>query len=474
MGQSIFSKIWNKHLLAEEGGLALIYIDRHLTHEVTSPIAFESLRKAKRVVRRPDLTFAVTDHNVPTTDRSLPVIDELSRRQILELVKNCEEFGITCFDYTSPLQGIVHVIGPELGLTIPGITIACGDSHTSTHGAFGTVAFGIGTSEGEHVFATQTLWVRRPNEMKITINGSLSRGVTAKDVILHIIREIGVGGAIGHVIEYDGETVKNMSMEERMTIANMSTEAGARTAIISPDDKTYQYIKDSLYAPKGEDWDRAMKYWSTLPSDHNAHYERKVSFDVSKLPPQVTWGTNPSMTSGIDEEVPSPEAFPTERRELVERAIRYMGLRPGQKIMDIEVDVVFIGSCTNARLSDLIQAAMVVRGKKVNSSVRAIVVPGSQQVKMNAERIGLDKVFKDAGFEWRNSGCSMCIAMNGDRLFPGQRCASTSNRNFENRQGPGGRTHLVSPMMAAAAAIEGRFTDVRNLELASLDEMLVS
>ncbi len=465
--KTIFEKIWEAHVLKErEDGSALLYIDRHLTHEVTSPVAFETLRMTGRRVRRPELTFAFMDHNVPTGDRLQPIKDRLSAEQIKTLLRNAREFGITVFDLLSPFQGIVHVAGPELGLTLPGITLVCGDSHTSTHGALGALAFGIGTSEVAHVFATQTLWMKKPRSMEARMEGELPYGATAKDAILWMIRRIGVGGAIGHVVEYRGSAVEAMSVEERMTLCNMAIEAGARSAIVSPDEKVYDYIKDTPYAPKGEEWEEALQSWRKLPTDPGARYDKSVSFDLSRLEPQVTWGTNPGMTVSVTEEVPDPRDFddPSERA-MAERALRYMGLEPGTPITKIKVDVVFIGSCTNARLSDLIQAAKIVYGRRVAPGVRALVVPGSQLVKRKAERLGLHRIFMDAGFEWRNSGCSMCIAMNEDRLEPGQRCASTSNRNFENRQGVGGRTHLVSPIMAAAAALEGRFVDVREYEL---------
>ena len=465
--RTVFEKIWDAHVLEErEDGASLLYIDRHLTHEVTSPVAFEGLRLANRRVRRPDLTFAFMDHNVPTGDRLLPIADRLSREQIRALKQNAEEFGIALFDLLSPFQGIIHVAAPELGLTLPGITLACGDSHTSTHGALGALAFGIGTSEVEHVFATQTLWLKKPRKMEVRLEGSLPKGVTAKDAVLWMIRNIGVGGAIGHVIEYRGRVVESMSVEERMTLCNMAIEAGARTAIISPDEKVYQYIRDAPYAPRDREWDEALKFWKRLPTDPAASYDKSISLDLTRLEPQVTWGTNPAMTVGVTESVPSPGDFEDkEERAAVEKALRYMGLKPGEKITNIPIDVVFIGSCTNGRLSDLIAAAKVVKGKHVAHGVRALVVPGSQWVKRRAERLGLHRIFIEAGFQWRNPGCSMCIAMNEDRLAPGERSASTSNRNFENRQGPGGRTHLVSPVMAAAAAVEGHFVDVRELDL---------
>ena len=412
------------------------------------------------------------DHNVPTGDRALPVLDDMSGKQMDALARNSAEFGITCFDYLSPFQGIVHIIGPELGLTLPGTTIVCGDSHTATHGAFGALALGIGTSEGEHVFATQALWLRKPKQMDIRLSGRLPNGVTAKDVILWIIRRIGTGGAIGHVVEYTGDTVEQLSIEERMTLTNMAIEAGARTAIISPDEKTFNYLRNALYAPQGDEWDAAVQYWRSLRTDSNAQYDTSLHFDVNNLAPQVTWGTNPAMTVSVTENVPSPEDFAdASDKAAVMRALKYMGLQPGMKVTDIRIDVVFIGSCTNARLSDLIDVARVVKGRRVTPSVRTMIVPGSQLVKRRAERLGLHRIFIEAGFEWRNSGCSMCIAMNEDKLGNGERCASTSNRNFENRQGPGGRTHLVSPLMAAAAAVEGRFVDVRELDLLNVEEL---
>ncbi|MEM0384492.1 MAG: 3-isopropylmalate dehydratase large subunit [Candidatus Caldarchaeum sp.] len=467
MGQTVFEKIWNSHVVAErEDGQTLLYIDRHLTHEVTSPLAFEGLRAAGRSVRRPDLTFAVMDHNVPTSDRAEPVKEPMSAAQMQALRRNAREFNIMLFDYFSPFQGIVHVIGPELGLTIPGITLVCGDSHTSTHGAFGALAFGIGTSEGEHVFATQTLWLKKPKQMNIKLTGSLPGNVSAKDVILYIIRSLGTGGCIGHVVEFTGELVRNMGVEERMTLTNMSIEGGARTAIIEPDEKVFSYIEDAPFSPKGREWDEAMQYWRTLRTDPGASYDKVHSFDVSRLEPQVTWGTNPGMTVGVSETVPSPDDFddPAEKKA-VQRALDYMGLRPGMKVSDVKVDTVFIGSCTNARLSDLVEVARLVKGRRKADGVRVLVVPGSQLTKRRAERMGLHRIFIEAGFEWRNSGCSMCIAMNEDRLRPGERCLSTSNRNFENRQGVGGRTHLASPLTAAATALTGKITDPRQYEL---------
>ncbi len=471
MGYTLFEKIWNSHALAErEDGQTLLYIDRHLTHEVTSPLAFEGLRAAGRRVRRPDLTFAVMDHNVPTGDRLEPVKEPMSAAQMQALSRNAKEFGITLFDYFSPFQGIVHVIGPELGLTIPGITLVCGDSHTSTHGAFGALAFGIGTSEGEHVLATQTLWLKKPKQMNIRLMGKLGENVTAKDVILYIIRKLGTGGCIGHVVEFTGDYVKSIGVEERMTLTNMSIEGGARTAIIEPDEKVFNFLRDAPYSPKGREWDEAMEYWRTLKTDPDAKYDTVHEFDVSRIEPQVTWGTNPAMTVGITENVPSPDDFddPSDRKA-VERALQYMGLKPGMKVSDIKVDTVFIGSCTNARLSDLIDVARLVKGRKKADGVRVLVVPGSQLTKRRAERMGLHRIFMEAGFEWRNSGCSMCIAMNEDRLRPGERCLSTSNRNFENRQGVGGRTHLASPLVAAATALTGKITDPRQFPLQDLE-----
>ncbi|MCS7094845.1 MAG: 3-isopropylmalate dehydratase large subunit [Thaumarchaeota archaeon] len=475
MARSVFSKIWEEHVIAErDEGTSLIYVDRHFTHEVTSPIAFDNLRTAKRKVRRPDLTFAVMDHNVPTYDRALPVTEEMSAAQMEALRKNARDFGITLFDYFSPYQGIVHVIMPELGLTLPGLTITCGDSHTSTHGAFGAVAFGIGTSEGEHVFATQTIWIKRPREMKVEVKGEIERGVVAKDVILKLIGEIGTGGGIGHVMEFAGETVDRMSVDDRMTLCNMSIEGGARTAITAPDEKVFKFIAGRPFAPEGEDWDAALRYWRSLESDTNAYYHKRIELDVSTLEPQVTWGTNPAQVTDVTGEVPSPNQFEDKNaRSAAERALKYMGLSPGQRITDIKVDVVFIGSCTNARLSDLIQVASLVKGKEVAKGVKAVVVPGSMLTKRWAERLGIHSHLIKAGFEWRNSGCSYCIAMApGDFVEPGKRCASTSNRNFENRQGPGSRTHLLSPLTAAATALEGKFADPRDHDIAPVDEVV--
>ena len=483
--QTLFDKIWNAHLVAQFDGSTLLYIDRHLVHEVTSPQAFEGLRLAKRKVRRPDLTFATMDHNVPTDqprggvegeapsgfargggdaspsyDR-LNIKDEISRAQIEALEKNCREFGITLYDLKSENQGIVHIIGPELGLTLPGTTLVCGDSHTSTHGAFGTLAFGIGTSEVEHVLATQCLVQKRPKTFRVEFSGRRTAGVTPKDMILELIGTIGTAGATGHVLEYTGNAIRKLSMEGRMTICNMSIEAGAKAGMIAPDDTTYQYLAGRPFAPKGKGWDEAIAFWQKLPTDPGAKFDKELTLDCSKIAPQVTWGTSPGMVTDVDGLVPAPGEVPGLTRADHERALDYMGLKPGTKITDIPLDVVFIGSCTNARIEDLRAAAAVLKGRKVSKKVRVLVVPGSQRVKKQAEQEGLHKIFIDAGTEWRESGCSMCLGMNPDQLKPGERCASTSNRNFEGRQGKGGRTHLVSPEMAAAAAVEGHFVDIR-------------
>ncbi len=450
----------------EGGGPSLLYIDRHLVHEVTSPQAFDGLRMNNRRVRRPDLTYATMDHNVPTSDRLLPIVDQISSIQIQTLAQNCREFGITLFDMHSPDQGIVHVIGPELGLTLPGTTIACGDSHTSTHGAFGALALGIGTSEVEHVLATQCMWMDKPKTFVINIEGRRKNphAVTAKDIILYVIRTIGTAGGTGSVLEYRGEAISELSMENRMTICNMSIEGGARAGLVAPDEKTFDFIRGRRYAPKGEQLEKAVKHWRSLRTDANAKFDKSVSFGIGSLAPQVSWGTNPGMVTDVTGEVPDPDEYAkgneNERKAAV-RALEYIALEPGTPVTDIRLDRVFIGSCTNSRLEDLVEASLAVKGKKVSSNVRAMVVPGSQQVKLAAEQLGLDRVFREAGFEWRESGCSMCLGMNPDILAPGERCASTSNRNFEGRQGAGGRTHLVSPVMAAAAAIEGHFVDVR-------------
>jgi 3-isopropylmalate/(R)-2-methylmalate dehydratase large subunit len=463
--KTMFQKIWDDHVVHQEPGMpSLIYIDRHLIHEVTSPQAFDGLRLAGRSVRRPNLTFATMDHNVPTTDRSLPIADATSALQMDTLARNCKEFGITLFDLKSPDQGIVHVIGPELGLTLPGLTLVCGDSHTSTHGAFGALAFGIGTSEVEHVLATQCLLQHPPQTLLIEVNGARPYGVEAKDIILSIIGRIGTEGGTGCVIEYLGETIRALTMEERMTVCNMSIEAGARAGMIAPDERTFTYLRGRPYAP--QDFDAAVARWAMLPSDPGARFDRTVRMAAAALSPQVTWGTNPGQVVAVDSRVPQPADFTEPNaRKSAERALDYMGLRGGTPITDIPIDRVFIGSCTNSRIEDLRRVARFVKGRRVASTVHAMVVPGSQPVKQQAEAEGLDRIFTDAGFEWRESGCSMCLGMNPDTLRSGERCASTSNRNFEGRQGKGGRTHLVSPIMAAAAAVEGRFVDVRHYEL---------
>ena len=466
MPRTLFEKIWDAHVVrAAENQPALLYIDLHLVHEVTSPQAFDGLRAAHRRVRRPDLTIATIDHNVPTTDRSLPIEDPIAAKQIETLRRNCEEFGIELFDINSREQGIVHVIGPELGLTQPGMTIVCGDSHTSTHGAFGALAFGIGTSEVEHVLATQCLPQNQARTMLIDVRGQLAEGVTAKDLALGIIGQIGTDGATGYVIEYAGEAIRALSMEARMTLCNMSIEAGARAGMIAPDEITFAYLQAKRFAPQGEKWEQALSYWRSLPSDPGAQFDRTIQIDASSIAPCVTWGTNPGMVTAIDGAVPDPKNSVNEsERAAIERALEYMALKAQTKISEIPVDRVFIGSCTNSRIEDLRAAARVVKGHRISQSVQAMVVPGSQTVKLTAEREGLDRVFREAGFEWRESGCSMCLGMNPDILQPGERCASTSNRNFEGRQGRGGRTHLVSPAMAAAAAIAGHFVDVREWE----------
>ncbi|GIU94828.1 MAG: 3-isopropylmalate dehydratase large subunit [Gaiellaceae bacterium] len=461
MAKTLFERIWERHVVREEPGEpALLYIDLHLIHEVTSPQAFESLRLAGRRVRRPDRSLATMDHNVPTD--GLPVSDPLARAQLDALRANCAEFGIPLYETGSGREGIVHVIGPELGVTQPGMTIVCGDSHTSTHGAFGALAFGIGTTEVEHVLATQCLPRPRPKTMRILYRGELPLGVTPKDVILGTIGRIGVDGAVGHVLEYAGEPIERMSMEGRMTICNMSIEAGARAGLVAPDDTTFAYLEGRPAAPKGADWERALDDWRTLRTDPGATFDREVEIDVSELEPQVTWGTTPAMVAPVGGVVPDPSSFADpDARAAAERALAYMGLEPGTPLQELRLDRVFIGSCTNARIEDLREAAKVVAGRRVHPNVRAMVVPGSATVKRLAEEEGLDRIFTEAGFEWRHAGCSMCLGMNPDVLAPQERCASTSNRNFEGRQGRGGRTHLVSPAMAAAAAIAGRFVDVR-------------
>jgi len=463
MPKTLFEKVWDAHVVrAVRDEPALLYIDLHLIHEVTSPQAFGGLRAAGRSVRRPDLTIGTIDHNVPTTDRSSPILDPIAEKQMALLRSNCSEFGISLFDINSDEQGIVHVIGPELGLTQPGMTIVCGDSHTSTHGAFGALAFGIGTSEVEHVLATQCLPQNKPRTMLIDVRGELAGGVTAKDLALGIIGQIGTDGATGHVVEYAGEAVRNLSMEGRMTLCNMSIEAGARAGMIAPDEITFAYLKGKRFSPAEALWKDAVEYWRTLSSDGDAKFDRVVEIDATTIDPCVTWGTSPGMVASVNGSVPDPSDARAEvDRVAIERALEYMALKPRTKISDIAIDRVFIGSCTNSRLEDLRTAARVIRGHRVSTTVRAMVVPGSQSVKRAAEREGLDQIFLDAGFEWRESGCSMCLGMNPDILQPGERCASTSNRNFEGRQGRGGRTHLVSPAMAAAAAVAGHFVDVR-------------
>ena len=468
MAQTLYDKIWDNHVVYsdESSDLSLLYIDRHYVHEVTSPQAFDGLRINKRNVRRPDLTFATVDHNVPTTNRSLPIVDQISSLQIKTLENNCKEFGIRLFDIHDKYQGIVHVIGPELGLTLPGSTIVCGDSHTSTHGAFGSLAFGIGTSEVEHVLATQCLWMKKSKNFEIVLNGGLKQNhaISSKDVILNIIRKIGTSGGSGSVIEYKGNYISSLTMEKRMTICNMSIEAGARAGLVAPDDITFEYIRGRVYSPRNELFEQQMDDWKNLRSDNGAHYDKTFSIDIDNLAPQVTWGTNPAMTIDVNSAIPSPDEYSKgndDEKKSAIKALEYMNLEPGLPITDISVDRVFIGSCTNARLEDLIEASNAVKGKKVSSKVKAMVVPGSQQVKIAAEKLGLDEIFINAGFEWREPGCSMCLGMNPDILQAGERCASTSNRNFEGRQGTGGRTHLVSPLMAAAAAIAGKFVDVR-------------
>jgi 3-isopropylmalate/(R)-2-methylmalate dehydratase large subunit len=463
MGQTLLDKVWESHVARREEGLPdLLYVDLHLVHEVTSPQAFESLRLAGRSVRRPDLTLATMDHNVATGDDT--PMDPLSQQQLDALQRNCDEFGVPLYATGSGREGIVHVIGPELGLTQPGMTIVCGDSHTSTHGALGALAFGIGTSEVEHVLATQTLPQRKPHSLRIRFVGELPEGVGAKDIVLAAIGRLGVDGGVGHVIEYAGPVIEGLSMEGRLTICNMSIEAGARAGFIAPDEVTFEYVKGRPGAPGDADWDAAVAQWRTLVTDDDAEFDRELEIDVSELRPQVTWGTNPGMVVPIDGSVPDPEDIAdADERAAAERALAYMALEPGTPIQEIGVDRVFIGSCTNSRIEDLRSAAAVVRGRHVHPSVRAMVVPGSAQVKQQAEAEGLDRIFTDAGFEWRRAGCSMCLGMNPDVLAPGERCASTSNRNFEGRQGAGGRTHLVSPSVAAATAIAGRFADVRDL-----------
>jgi 3-isopropylmalate/(R)-2-methylmalate dehydratase large subunit len=461
--KSLYDKIFDDHIVSRQpDGTCILYIDRHLVHEVTSPQAFEGLRLAKRKVRSPARTLAVVDHNLPTSDRSAGITDPESRLQVETLARNAKDFGIEYYDETDVRQGIVHVIGPEQGFTLPGTTIVCGDSHTSTHGAFGALAMGIGTSEVEHVLATQTLTQRKARNMRVTVDGELPDGVMAKDIILSIIGEIGTAGGTGHVIEYTGDTIRALSMEGRMTVCNMSIEGGARAGMVAPDETTVAYLKDRPKAPRGAAWDLARRHWDTLRSDEGAQFDREVKLDAARLPPVVTWGTSPEDVVSITGAVPDPEQVADEgKRQSMQRALAYMGLSPGTKMTDIALDRVFIGSCTNGRIEDLREAARIARGKKVNANVYAMIVPGSGLVKQQAEAEGLDVILKEAGFDWREAGCSMCLGMNPDQLKPRERCASTSNRNFEGRQGRFGRTHLVSPAMAAAAAIAGHFVDVR-------------
>ena len=464
MPKTMFEKIWNSHLVHEQDGNSIIYIDRHLVHEVTSPQAFEGLRLAGRQVLHPEATFAVPDHNIPTENQDQPISDPISALQVETLRQNCREFGITLFDLGDERSGIVHVMGPEQGLTLPGSTIVCGDSHTATHGAFGALAFGIGTSEVEHVLATQTLQQKKPKTMLVQVEGVLPETVTPKDIILAIIGKIGIAGGSGCVIEYAGETIRSMTMEGRMTLCNMTIEAGARAGMVAPDEKTFEHLKNRPFAPRGDAFDLAVNSWKKLPSDPDAEFDLKVTLNANDVLPQVTWGTNPGMVTDINSKVPDPENIqnPMERKS-VEQALKYMDLKANIPIKDIIIDRVFIGSCTNSRIEDLRSVAEFVKGRQVNEHVSAMIVPGSGIIKRQAEEEGLDRIFTDAGFDWRQPGCSMCLAMNDDVLKPGERCASTSNRNFEGRQGKGGRTHLVSPLMAAAAAIAGHFTDPRTL-----------
>ena len=466
MQKTLYDKIWEDHLVHKQNdGTSLIYVDRHLVHEVTSPQAFEGLRLQKRKVRRPELTLAVPDHNVPTTDRSKGIDDSESKIQVDTLRKNCKEFGVELFDVNDKRQGIVHIIGPEQGFTQPGTVIVCGDSHTATHGAFGALAFGIGTSEVEHVLATQTLIQKKSKNLRINVNGALPKGVTAKDVILKIIGTIGTAGGTGYVIEFAGDVIKNLSMEVRMTVCNMTIEAGARAGLISPDEKTFEYLKDKNMSPKGENWDKAIKFWKSLYSDKDCKFDKEINIEGREIEPLVTWGTSPQDVSPVTGKVPDPNKETNEDRKMaMKRSLEYMGLKANTKISDIKIDKIFIGSCTNGRIEDLRLAADLLKGKKIANNVSAMVVPGSGLVKSQAEEEGLHKIFIEAGFEWREPGCSMCLGMNPDQLKPKERCASTSNRNFEGRQGRGGRTHLVSPGMAVAAAIKGHLSDVRDIK----------
>ena len=459
----MFTKIWDDHLVKpDENDTAIIYVDRHLVHEVTSPQAFEALRLSGRTVRGPHKTFATVDHNVSTRTKDIETVNPISRKQMETLAQNCRDFSITCYDFNDPRQGVIHIIGPELGLTQPGMVIVCGDSHTATHGAFGALAFGIGTSEVEHVLATQTLQQNKSQTMNIVVEGQTAKGVSAKDIILYIIGHIGTAGATGYVVEYGGNAIRNLSMESRMTICNMSIEAGARSGMIAPDQITFDYLQDRPFAPQGTDWDKAVKYWKTLASDPGARFDKIYQFKAEDIKPQVTWGTSPGQVAAIDETVPHPDRLTDPvQRSACAKALKYMDLKPGTPLTSIPLDAVFIGSCTNGRIEDLRAAAQILKGEKIADNIFGLVVPGSETVKRQAETEGLDKIFKNAGLEWRFAGCSMCLAMNDDQLQPGQRCASTSNRNFEGRQGPGARTHLMSPQMAAACAIVGKIADVR-------------
>ena len=466
MSLTLYDKIWNEHLVnQQEDGTALLFVDRHLIHEVTSPQAFEGIRNSKRKIRQPNLTLAVADHNVPTTDRSKGISDNDSKIQVDTLVKNCKEFGIQIFGMNDKRQGIVHIIGPEQGFTQPGTVIVCGDSHTATHGAFGALAFGIGTSEVEHVLATQTLIQKKAKNFRINVNGKLPLGVTSKDVILQIIGKIGTAGGTGYVIEYAGNLISSLSVEQRMTVCNMSIEGGARAGLIAPDQKIFDYLKNKPMSPKNKNWDKAIDYWKNLKTDSGANFDKEVSLNAEEIKPMVTWGTSPQDVVAIDEKIPNPEnEKDIDKKNSIERSLKYMGLKPDTFIKDIKIDKVFIGSCTNGRIEDLREVAKIIKDKKKATHVHAMIVPGSGLVKEQAEQEGLDKIFIESGFEWREPGCSMCLAMNADKLKPQERCASTSNRNFEGRQGRGGRTHLVSPAMAAAAAISGNFEDVRKYQ----------
>ncbi|MEI4928355.1 3-isopropylmalate dehydratase large subunit [Aeromonas caviae] len=465
MSKTLYQKVFDAHVVREvEGETPLIYIDRHLVHEVTSPQAFDGLRAMNRQLRRPDLTWATMDHNVSTTTKDIAASGEMARIQMETLAHNCKEFGVRLYDLNHKYQGIVHVMGPELGITLPGTTIVCGDSHTATHGAFGSLAFGIGTSEVEHVMATQTLKQGRAKTMRISVNGKLAEGISAKDVVLAIIGKVGHAGGTGYVVEFAGEAIEGLTMEGRMTVCNMAIELGAKAGMIAPDQTTIDYIRGKEFAPKGEALEQAIAYWQSLKSDADARFDAEVVLDAADIAPQVTWGTNPGQVIAVNEPIPAPESFSDlMEQQSARKALAYMDLQPGQKLSDVAIDKVFIGSCTNSRIEDLRAAAAIARGRKVAAGVQALVVPGSEQVKAQAEAEGLDKIFIEAGFEWRLPGCSMCLAMNNDRLQPGERCASTSNRNFEGRQGRAGRTHLVSPAMAAAAAVTGRFADIRAL-----------